>query len=152
MLKKIISSMLALTLCTTTCTITGVAEASDEANSVTVIDALGSFGDKVQKVLSIDFEKNSPEFDNKSTKENSKQMDAEHGTSYAFPTGGAISQYKTLEEPIKKGIVLIDYDLYLSSSGCLTYTRLANSAFTGVNVDNDPNMAETMGVNVAGQV
>ncbi len=151
MVKKIISSILALSLCTTVCPITGLAEVSDEANNITVIDALNSFGDKAQNVLSMNFEKNSLEFENKATKENSKQVDAEHGTSYAFPTGGAVSQYKTLEEPIKKGIVLIDYDLYLSSSGCLTYARLANSAFTGVNVDNDPNMAETMGVNVAGQ-
>lgn len=150
MLKRIISSILAISMCSSLGIVSAIAEEAAD-NTVTVIDAVLSTGSKAQSLLSMDFDKDSPEFDDKPTKENSAKVDAKHGTSYSFPLGGAISQYKTLDEPITKGIVVIDYDMYLQESGCLTYLRLANSSFTGVNAANDPNMAETFGVNVAGQ-
>ncbi|MBP3359228.1 MAG: hypothetical protein J6N52_00105 [Clostridia bacterium] len=145
MFKKFLAGMLAVFMLN----MTVCADSAETKQSMQPgTDLLKQYGDKVENILSMNFEKGSPEFDNRKTSQYAQKADAEHGTVYAMTGKG--SQWKTFSEPAHKDVVLISYDLNLPSKGSLSYVRLLSSAFTNANAANDPNMIETFGINVGG--
>jgi len=121
---------------------------ADEGD-VDTVSVIKKYTDKYTSVLSMNFEKDSIEFDNRKTADYAKQIDSKNQVSITMPQA---SSWKTFDEAIDKGVVLINYDFNLPTKGSLHYVRLLSSSFVTANAANDPHMVETFGYNVNGKV
>lgn len=143
MTKRILSIVLVIVMLQSCISITFAEESVTD-----VIDVIKQYDGKYTSVVSMDFEKGSPEFDNKKTKENAQSIEGGNGTSYLAPQG---SSWKTFDKAIDKGVILFNYDFNLPAKGSLHYARLLSSSFVTANAANDPHMVEAFGYNVSGK-
>lgn len=76
-----------------------------------------------------------------------RNIDAEHGVSFAVSTASVVRGYKELSAPVNSGVYYLSFDIYKEKVEGLTYIRMVNNNYTEYNTANADNMFEIFSAN-----